>query len=316
MSILNSPILLLIICLALFALIYSVAKSVATRFYSKKRIQIIKETNSKSLKGPSPGPKIALTQTLHSFFQLIQKNNEELINEYKTLIRQCGWDPQKIFIYIFPINIICSIVMMLISILVIKIIDFSGPYAIYLDILIVIIFGMIGWKILSVFFNLIITSRYQRISMSVPVFIDILLICMRSGSSVNKAFDLFAQEFGRIYPDLAYELMVTNKELEILPDRMIAYKNLSNRVNIPIVALLARNFQLSEERGVPMVETIANVSSEIQKLNLLEIEKKMGKVPALLSVSIILFTLPITFLLILCPVIGGVMSSGSLNLVK
>lgn len=145
------------------------------------------------------------------------------------------------------------------------------------------------------------TNRRKSIMKAFPDALDLLLICVESGMSIEAAFLRVGQEIGSSSLELAEELGLTNAELAYLQDRRVAYENLAKRTNHPGVKGVATALIQAERYGTPLGSALRVMAKENRELRMTEAEKKAAALPAQLTVPMIVFFLPVLFIVILTP---------------
>ena len=146
-----------------------------------------------------------------------------------------------------------------------------------------------------------IQKRQLSIRRAFPDALDLLLICVESGMSIEAAFRRVSQEIGSQCIPLAEELTLTTAELSYLQDRKIAYENLGKRTGLEGVKSVTLALQQSERYGTPLGQTLRVLSQENRDMRMNEAEKKAAALPPKLTVPMILFFLPVLFVVILGP---------------
>lgn len=144
-------------------------------------------------------------------------------------------------------------------------------------------------------------KRRQSIIRAFPDALDLLLICVEAGMSIEVAFQRVSQEIGSTSIELAEELGITNSELSYLQDRRVAYENFAKRTNHPGVRAVATALIQAEKYGTPLGTALRTMAKENRDLRMTEAEKKAAALPAKLTVPMILFFLPVLFIVILTP---------------
>jgi len=134
-----------------------------------------------------------------------------------------------------------------------------------------------------------------------PDSLDMMLICVESGMSIEQAFARVGEEIGSASVELAEELALTTAELSYLQDRRQAYYNLAERTNHPGVKGVATALVQAEKYGTPMGSALRVMAKENREMRITEAEKKAAALPAKLTVPMIVFFLPVLFLVILGP---------------
>ncbi|HTF00863.1 MAG TPA: type II secretion system F family protein, partial [Bradyrhizobium sp.] len=146
-----------------------------------------------------------------------------------------------------------------------------------------------------------------------PDALDLLLICVESGMSIEAGFRKVAGEIGSQSIALAEELTLTTAELSYLQDRRSAYENLGRRTNLEGVKSVCMALQQAERYGTPMAQTLRVMAQENRDMRMSEAEKKAAGLPPKLTVPMILFFLPVLFVVILGPAAIRVMQMGLMN---
>lgn len=148
-------------------------------------------------------------------------------------------------------------------------------------------------------------SKIQRRQLSIkrafPDALDLLLICVESGMSVEAAFKRVSEEIGSQSVALAEELTLTTAELSYLQDRRMAYENLAKRTDLDGVKSVCMALQQAERYGTPLGSTLRVMAQENRDMRMTEAEKKAAGLPPKLTVPMILFFLPVLFIVILGP---------------
>jgi tight adherence protein C len=146
-----------------------------------------------------------------------------------------------------------------------------------------------------------ISKRQLSIRRAFPDALDLLLICIESGMSIEAAFRRVSQEIGSQSVALAEELTLVTAELSYLQDRKVAYENLAKRIGLESVKSVALALQQAERYGTPLGQTLRVLAQENRDMRMTEAEKKAAALPPKLTVPMILFFLPVLFVVILGP---------------
>src|SRR5690606_29588328 len=136
-----------------------------------------------------------------------------------------------------------------------------------------------------------------------PDALDLLLICVEAGMSVEAAIAKVAQEIGGSSIELAEELSLLSAELSYLPERRMAYEGLAKRTNHPGVKSVCTAMIQAEKYGTPLGQALRVMAKENRDMRLAAAEKKAAALPAKLTVPMIIFFLPVLFVVILGPAI-------------
>ncbi len=165
-----------------------------------------------------------------------------------------------------------------------------------------------GMHIPNLFLKNTITRRQLTIKRAFPDALDLLLICVESGMSIEAAFRRVSEEIGTQSVALAEELTLTTAELSYLPDRRQAYENLAQRTGLEGVKAVCLALQQAERYGTPLATTLRVLAQENRDMRMSEAEKKAAGLPPKLTVPMILFFLPVLFVVILGPAAIKVMA--------
>jgi tight adherence protein C len=160
--------------------------------------------------------------------------------------------------------------------------------------------------------NLFLKNKIARRQLSLkrafPDSLDLLLICVESGMSIEAAFRKVSEEIGSQSVPLAEEFTLTTAELSYLPDRRQAYENLAQRTGLEGVKAVCLALQQSERYGTPLGTTLRVLAQENRDMRMAEAEKKAAGLPPKLTVPMIVFFLPVLFVVILGPAAIRVMA--------
>lgn len=160
-----------------------------------------------------------------------------------------------------------------------------------------------GYYAPNVYITNIAQKRRESIVAAFPDALDLLLICVEAGMSVEAAIQKVGSEIGAQSMELAEELSLLTAELSYLPERRQAYENLARRTNHPGVKSVATAMIQAERYGTPLGAALRVMAKENRDLRLSAAEKKATALPAKLTVPMILFFLPVLFIVILGPAI-------------
>ena len=158
-----------------------------------------------------------------------------------------------------------------------------------------------GFYLPDLYVHNIIDKRMGSVMKAFPDALDLLLICVESGMSVEAAFNKVASEIGSASVELAEEFALTTAELSYLPDRRQAYENLGKRVSHSGVRAVTTSLIQAERYGTPLGTALRVMAQENREMRMAEAEKKAASLPAKLTVPMILFFLPSLFIVILGP---------------
>lgn len=159
----------------------------------------------------------------------------------------------------------------------------------------------LGLQAPMLFLKNAITKRQLSIKRAFPDALDLLLICVESGMSIEMAFRKVSTEIGSQSIPLAEEFTLTTAELAYLQDRKVAYENLAKRTGLDGVKSVCLALQQSERYGTPLGQALRVMAQENRDMRMSAAEKKAAALPPKLTVPMILFFLPVLFVVILGP---------------
>ena len=158
-----------------------------------------------------------------------------------------------------------------------------------------------GYKLPDIWVANLVSKRTKEIRKGLPDALDLLVICAEAGLTVDAAFGRVARELGRAYPELGDEFSLTAIELSFLTDRRSAFENLAYRVNLEAMKGVTTTMIQTERYGTPLASALRVLSAEFRNERIMRAEEKAARLPAIMTVPLILFILPTLFVVILGP---------------
>jgi tight adherence protein C len=174
----------------------------------------------------------------------------------------------------------------------------------------VIFGGVLGFMLPDIFLKNQSQKRVDVLRKAMPDALDLLVICAEAGLSLDSALDRVSKEMGPSCPELAEEVGLTGVELGFLPERSKALQNLADRVPLPGVMALTNTLIQTEKYGTPLAQSLRVLSGEMRDERMMAAEAKAAKLPATLTIPMILFILPPLFVVLLGPAALKVMGIG------
>lgn len=158
-----------------------------------------------------------------------------------------------------------------------------------------------GYKGPEVFLQNKSKKRTDLVRKGLPDALDLLVICAEAGLTVDAAFNRVAKELGRAYPELGDEFALTAIELSFLTERRMAFNNLAYRVDLESVKGVVTTMVQTERYGTPLASALRVLSAEFRNERMMRAEEKAARLPAIMTIPLILFILPVLFIVILGP---------------
>ncbi|MFC3098564.1 type II secretion system F family protein [Alteraurantiacibacter palmitatis] len=172
---------------------------------------------------------------------------------------------------------------------------------------------VLGYKAPDLYIKNLSTKRTQAIQKGLPDALDLLVICAEAGLTVDAAFNRVARELGRAYPELGDEFALTAIELSFLTERRQAFENLAYRVDLDAVRGVVTTMVQTERYGTPLASALRVLSAEFRNERMMRAEEKAARLPAIMTVPLILFILPVLFVVILGPAACSISDAFSEN---
>jgi tight adherence protein C len=250
------------------------------------------------------GEKVALRSAPKAYMQIVVENlnlkkwvGEE---EARATLVQAGFRGQGPYVAFLFFRLIAPISMFLFALFYLFVLTHM-KYPSMVKVAVAIGAAYLGMKLPQLFLKNLIQRRQLSVRRAFPDALDLLLICVEAGMSIEVAFKRVSQEIGSQSIALAEELTLTTAELSYLPDRRQAYENLSNRTGIDGVKAVCTALIQAERYGTPLAQALRVLGQEIRDMRMAEAEKKAAALPPKLTVPMILFFLPVLFVVILGP---------------
>lgn len=299
----------------IFLVVFFMLRSHFDRQSLKDRLQRvskeIKSSGEKKKKGENSLK--SLFSKSRGFVDSLKSRNMKSAAKYREKFEKCGWDPSlaSIVVTLSRIGLTIAFVtfFFILNTLYDPFITMKPPVKAG----VFVFFIFLGLRGFDYIIDIMIKRRADKLIRHLPMTVDLLVVCVRAGLSLENALDRIAQELIYVNSDLARELAAFSAELSILPDRTLAYKNFARQIESPLVNALATSLMQAETQGVAIGNTLSVLSQEFTKHKMLEIEEKAAKLPAKLTVPVILLSLPAIGIIVLGPTIARVTESGFLS---
>ncbi|WP_066799046.1 type II secretion system F family protein [Sphingomonas soli] len=160
---------------------------------------------------------------------------------------------------------------------------------------------ILSYKAPDIYLKNKITKRSHAIRKGLPDALDLLVICAEAGLTVDAAFARVSKELGKAYPELGEEFSLTAIELGFLTDRRQAFENLANRIDLDAIRGVVTTMIQTEKYGTPLASALRVLSGEFRNERMMRAEEKAARLPAIMTIPLILFILPVLFIVILGP---------------
>ena len=236
--------------------------------------------------------------------QVVERLNlREALVDANTMnrLRQAGYRSQNALnIFLFA-RFVLPFVFLALAAFYILYLGSLGEKPLPIRILATVIIGYIGFYVPNISVSNKVGKRQKSIRRAWPDALDLMLICVESGISIEVAFKRVADEIAMSSPELAEELVLTTAELSFLQERRVAYENLGIRIGLDTVKSVTQALIQAERYGTPLAQALRVLAQECRDQRMNEAEKKAAALPPKLTVPMILFFLPVLVAVILGP---------------
>ena len=236
----------------------------------------------------------------------LQKMSAKTARKYRMKFDQAGWNSQDAPLIGSTVNVGMILIGFVIFFVLINFIETLANAQFMIQLIILMKISIVSLRFFEYVMDFIIKRQREKIRAGLSYAIDLIGICVRSGYGLEKSFEKIAEEMAKYNPEICQEFGKTAIELSILPERNVALRNLARRIDLPIVQVLVSGLIQADEQGASLANTLRVMSIEFSKQKILEIEAKATKLPALLTLPLILFLLPAMMIVLLGPAVSNI----------
>ena len=302
------------IAIAAFASVFTLLSGFAGGNDLDKRIKHVadrrEELRRRSRAAMAQNQNVSLRQTDDGFkkrivdrLQLSKLLEDPTVNEK---IMQAGFRGQSPVTTFYFFRFAMPFVLAVLA-LIYVIVAGQAEWPLIMKVAIVVFAFAIGFYAPNIYLSNRIQKRRDKIVEAFPDALDLLLICVESGMSIEAAIQKVSQEIGSQSIELAEELTLMSAELSYLPERRMAYEGLARRTNHPGIKSVATAMTQAETYGTPLSTALRTMAKENRDLRLAAAEKKAAALPAQLTVPMIIFFLPVLFVVIMTPAVISIL---------
>jgi len=163
--------------------------------------------------------------------------------------------------------------------------------------------ALLGFFLPDMYVNNAATKRQTKLQRQLPDMLDMMVTCSEAGLSLDATLRRASDEFAKAAPELSDEVALTCVEMEFLPDRGQALLNFAERTGLPSIKSMVNTLQQAQRFGTPLSQALRTLAAEFRDERILKAEEKAARLPALLTVPMVLFILPPLFIVLLGPAI-------------
>jgi len=226
---------------------------------------------------------------------------DEQVQKAQQRLMQAGIRSKDLAFVVIFARFVLPVVMGAIILVVVYVIDYFPTWGAFKKYGLVAGTLLLAYKAPDLFLRNKVQKRSHAIRKGLPDALDLLVICAEAGLTVDAAFGRVARELGKAYPELGDEFALTSIELGFLTDRRQAFENLAMRIDLDAVRGVVATMIQTEKYGTPLASALRVLSAEFRNERMMRAEEKAARLPAIMTVPLILFILPVLFIVILGP---------------
>lgn len=239
---------------------------------------------------------------MHRIVKKLQLMKGERAKHISTNLAQAGWRSKDALVTYLFARISLPIVFGSLGLLYLigtNPFEWSTP----VSVLVSGVAALIGYALPRILVKNQVSKRYAAMRKTLPDALDLLVICTEAGLNLDSGLDRVCREISNSAPELADEFGLTSIELGFLPDRKEALMNLAQRVDFPAMTTLVNTLLQTEKYGTPLAVALRVLSAEMRNERLMKAEEKAARLPAIMTVPMIVFILPALFIVIIGPAV-------------
>ena len=226
---------------------------------------------------------------------------DEQVEKAQIKLMQAGIRSKDLAFVVIFARFVVPVVTGMIALILVYLVDIFPEWSALKRYMLVAFVLVLSYKAPDIFLKNKIQKRTHAIRKGLPDALDLLVICAEAGLTVDAAFNRVARELGKAYPELGDEFALTSIELGFLTDRRQAFENLAMRIDLDSIRGVVTTMVQTEKYGTPLASALRVLSYEFRNERMMRAEEKAARLPAIMTVPLILFILPVLFIVILGP---------------
>ncbi len=254
---------------------------------AKKRQSLVRKTDT--------------TEKVKDTLNNLKVLQDSQINDIQQKLAHAGIRNKDLAVLVIGIRMVAPIALGALGIMMFYVTDTFPEWSSFKRFMAFAAMVLIGYKGPEVYLKNIANKRTDAIRKGLPDALDLLVICAEAGLTVDAAFNRVAKELGRAYPELGEEFALTAIELSFLNERKQAFDNFAYRVDLEAVKGVVTTMVQTERYGTPLAAALRVLSAEFRNERMMRAEEKAARLPAIMTIPLILFILPVLFIVILGP---------------
>ncbi|HEX6073322.1 MAG TPA: type II secretion system F family protein [Sphingomicrobium sp.] len=231
-------------------------------------------------------------------FKMVQ---DDQLKKTQNRLMQAGIRTKDLAFFIILARFLLPVVLGLTAVVMLYLLDFAPDWSGLRRYMTVAGILVGSYKAPDLWLKNKVSKRSKAIQKGLPDALDLMVICAEAGLTVDAAFNRTAKELGKAYPELGDEWGLTAIELGFLNERRQAFENLAMRVDLEAVRGVVTTMVQTEKYGTPLASALRVLSAEFRHARMMRAEEKAARLPAIMTIPLILFILPTLFIVILGP---------------
>ncbi|HVE02176.1 MAG TPA: type II secretion system F family protein [Sphingomicrobium sp.] len=231
-------------------------------------------------------------------FKMLQ---DDQLKKTQLKLLQAGIRTKDLAFFIIAARFVLPLVLGLTAVVLLYVFDFYPAWSAVRRYITVAGIFVLSYKAPDIWLKNKVTKRSHAVRKGLPDALDLLVICAEAGLTVDAAFGRVARELGKAYPELGDEFGLTAIELGFLNERRQAFENLAQRVDLEAVRGVVTTMIQTEKYGTPLASALRVLSAEFRNERMMRAEEKAARLPAIMTIPLIMFILPTLFIVILGP---------------
>jgi tight adherence protein C len=223
------------------------------------------------------------------------------VQKAQTRLMQAGIRSKDLAFVVIFARFVLPVVMGVLILTLVYVVDYFPTWGAFKKYGLVAGTILLAYKAPDLYLKNKVQKRSHAIRKGLPDALDLLVICAEAGLTVDASFGRVARELGKAYPELGDEFALTSIELGFLTDRRQAFENLATRIDLDAVRGVVATMIQTEKYGTPLASALRVLSAEFRNERMMRAEEKAARLPAIMTVPLILFILPVLFIVILGP---------------
>ena len=237
-------------------------------------------------------------RSILSSFKMLQ---DDQIQKTQMRLMQAGIRAKDLAFFIIFARFVLPVILGIAAVVLIYVLDYFPDWSALRKYMTVAGVLVGSYKAPDIWLKNRVTKRSHAVRKGLPDALDLLVICAEAGLTVDAAFSRVSRELGKAYPELGDEFGLTAIELGFLAERRSAFENLASRVDLEAVRGVVTTMIQTEKYGTPLASSLRVLSAEFRHQRMMRAEEKAARLPAIMTVPLILFILPTLFVVILGP---------------